>query len=149
MKWLKLLFSRKHYTYQAILRYTYTYHDSQWMLTVPQLARVDLTTDQMVELSIRELRMVRPRRNEADYGFVWPGGSNKKYMMEFVFTTAQLADGEYGWSVSYTHPNENSEITSGPKFRYGREGESAIREFLHEQIFIAEMEMCSKILSRE
>jgi hypothetical protein len=70
-------------------------------------------------------------------------------VVEFIFTGKVHPDGFMGWEVSYSHPNENGTIDTGPRMPYAPLDNGAIEAFFREQLAIAEMEICGKILSRE
>ena len=142
--------TRSKYQYSTVIKFIYMFDSREWVVVVPGVSTGGLTRDAMIAHAVRELHNCFPMpKNAAPIGHLWPGGSNVKYVLEFVFNGRVRGDGTQGWDVAYTFPNEQGIITTGPRFAYGHQNEHEIIAFFREQLEIADMEICSKILSRE
>ena len=142
--------TRRKYQYSTVIKFIYMFEAREWAVVVSGVSTAGLTREAMIAYAVRELHNCFPMPKDASpIGHLWPGGSNKKFVLEFVFNGRVRSDGTQGWDVAYTFPNEQGIITTGPRFEYGRMHELAIIEFFREQLELADMEICSKILSRE
>lgn len=142
--------TRKTYEYATVIKFVYVYRDKSWRCVVPDMVHERITRDHLISLALRELHNCPPRHKDAaPYGHVWPGGSNIRYMVEFVFVGKVYPDGFTGWEVTYTHPNENCHISNGGRFKYGRAYEDAIIAFMRHELAVAEEAILVKLLSQE
>lgn len=143
--------TRKTYSYATVIKFVYMMHDKEWWCVTPgQKTDEGKTPDSLVALAMQELRNCRPRTKESSpYGHVWPGGSNVRYTVEFVFVGKVHSDGFIGWEVSYTHPNENGHVFNGPRLPYAPFDKGAIEAFLRDQLEEMEMGILTKRLTQE
>lgn len=142
--------TRKTCRYNTVIKFIYVFDEKAWACVVPGVAHQNLSHDMLIQTALYELRECKPRKkNAASFGHIWPGGSNQKYVIEFVFDGQVFPDGFIGWQVTYTTPNENAQIDNGGRFQYGKMHEGSLEAFFRYQLDMAELEICSKILSRE
>lgn len=141
---------RRTCSYNTVIKFVYRMETRKWHCAVPSSLHENLTPDGLIRIALKELGSCSPRRKgSSSYGHVWPGGSNLRYVVEFVFVGRIHDDGFMGWEVSYSHPNEDGHIEKGIRFPYSPLDNGSIEAFLRLQIREAEMEILTKILTLE
>jgi hypothetical protein len=141
--------ARKTYVYKTLIKFVYRFNDKTWRCIFPSGDADDVTCEQLIKIALRELDVCSPVVNLSDPSLyhTWPGISDMRYMVEFLFDGSIAPDGFMGWSVTYSHPNPNGHISTGDRFEYG--DTQAITAFLQEQLEVAQLAIVTKILSSE